>query len=93
MAKFIVDYRFSGRGTDTFEAESLADAQERVDANLNNERFEPPVDDFDDVYATVKEMHPVTRAGREIWTTLVLQGDTRGHASALKETPLFAEVK
>jgi hypothetical protein len=34
-------------------------------------------------------MHPVTRDGREIWTTYVRDGDIRGHQSSLESSPLF----
>ena len=89
MAKFMVDYRFNGRGGETIEADTLEDAKAIVDAKIDNDYFDPPVDDFDDIDAAVKELHPVTRSEREIWTTYVLPTDTRGHASALSATPLF----
>lgn len=90
MGKFIVDYRFSGRGSMPIQADSLEEAKAMVEAQLDDDSFEPPTDDFDDIDYTVREMHAVTRAGREIWTTFVAQSDVRGHASAVKDTPLFA---
>lgn len=92
MAKFIIDYRFHGRGTDTIEADSLEAAQAIVDARLEDDAFDPPCDNYDDIDATVREMHPVTRDGKELWTTYVLPTDTRGHASALNSSPLFAAL-
>lgn len=82
MAKFIVDYTFHGRGTDTIEADTLAEAEERIENEVDRDDFEPPVDDFDDINFRVREMHAVTRNGHEIWSTYVMASDTRGHASA-----------
>ena len=90
MAKFIIDYRFSGHGTTTIEADSLEAAEAIIDAEIEGEDFEPPTDGFDDIDFEVRELHPVTRDGREMWTTYPLPGDTRGHASALATSPLFA---
>lgn len=91
MAKFIIDYNFHGRGSNTIEADSLEAAKAIAESQADDENFEPPVDDFDDIDMTVREMHPVTRDEREIWTTYVRSSDTRGHASAIKASPLFAE--
>ncbi len=91
MARFIIDYTFDGRGSESIEADSLEAAQAFADAKVDDEYFEPPADDFDDIRVTVRELHPVTRAGREIWSSYVASSDIRGHESALKTSPLFAE--
>lgn len=89
MGKFIVDYRFNGRSTETIEAETLEEAEASFEAKVDRDDFEIDADEIDDVDFTVREMHPVTRDGEEIWTTLVHATDKRGHASALLTTPLF----
>lgn len=90
MARFTVDYTFHGRASTTIEAESLEAAKATIDAEVNRDDFEIEPDDIDDVDFTVREMHPVTRDGREIWTTYVFKDDVRGHPSALASSPLFA---
>lgn len=92
MGKFIVNYTVHGRASRTIEAETLEAAQARISLEVERDDFEIDVDDFDDVDFTVREMHPVTRDGKELWTTYVLPADTRGHASALLTTPLFSGV-
>lgn len=89
MRKFMVDYRFHGRASSVVHAESLEAAQERIEREVNADDFEIEPDEVDDVDFTVREMHPVTRDGREIWTTSLRNNDVRGHASALAESPLF----
>jgi hypothetical protein len=91
MARFIVDYTFKGRTSSTIEASSQEEALERVAEEINRDDFTLDADEIDDVDFDVREMHPVTRAGREIWTTFVWPTDTRGHQSALKDSPLFAD--
>lgn len=93
MAKFIVDYTFHGRASRTIEAESLEDAQASTEQDVERDDFEIDPDEIDDVAFTVREMHPVTRDGREIWTTYVLATDKRGHQSALQTSPLFAAAQ
>lgn len=91
MAKFIVSYTFHGRASRTIEAESLEDAQASTEQDVERDDFELEADEIDDVDFDIREMHPVTRDGRELWTTLVLKTDVRGHQSALRSSPLFAE--
>jgi hypothetical protein len=90
MARFLVEYTFSGRGSQSIESESQDAAQAIVDEQLDDEGFEPPADQYDEIEARVSEMHPVTRDGREIWANYIRPSDTRGHASAIKTSPLFA---
>jgi hypothetical protein len=90
MAKFIVEYTFQGRASKTIEADSLEDAEALTETEVDRDDFEIDADSIDDVDFEVREMHPVTRNGREIWTTYVLQTDVRGHQSALLTSPLFA---
>jgi len=89
MGKFIVDYRFSARSSRTIEATSKDEATERIAGEINCDDFEMEADEIDDVDFDVRELHPVTRDGKEIWTTYVLKHDVRGHQSALDSSPLF----
>ncbi len=89
MARFIDNYTFHGRSSKTIEASSKEEAEELTWDEVERDDFEMDADEIDDVYFTVSEMHPVTRDGREIWTTYVRDGDQRGHASALAASPLF----
>lgn len=89
MAKFHVDYTFYGRASRTIEASSKEEAEERIEIEVDAHDFHIDADEIDDIDFTVREMHPVTRGGREIWTSHVLPGDVLGHASALAQTPLF----
>lgn len=90
MAKFSVSYTFHGRATRTIEASSKEEAEARIDAEVNSDGFEIEPDDIDDVNFSIAEMHPITRDGKEFWTTYVRPGDLRGHQSALASSPLFA---
>ena len=90
MARFSVNYTFRGSATETIEAESLEAAQAAIEAKVDCDDFEVDADEIEDVDFTVREMHPVTRDGREIWTTYIHAKDVRGHQSALLTTPLFA---
>ncbi|MBA8838144.1 hypothetical protein [Ochrobactrum sp. RH2CCR150] len=89
MARFIINYTFHGRSSKTIEASSKEEAEELTWAEVERDDFEIDADEIDDVDFTVSEMHPVTRDGREIWTTYVRDGDQRGHPSALASSPLF----
>lgn len=91
MRKFSVNYTFKGRSHDIIHASSLEEAEAIIKSRVEADDFELGADEIDDVDFDVSEMHPVTRAGREIWTTYMLASDIRGHASALVETPLFRE--
>jgi hypothetical protein len=91
MARFIVEYKFYGRTSRTIDAASLEAAEAEIEEEVNGGGFELDADEIDDVQYEVREMHPVTRYGREMWTTLVLKSDTRGHQSALLTAPLFAQ--
>lgn len=90
MAKFMVEYTFHGRACRTIEAEAMEDAEALIDAEVNKDDFDIDADSIDDVNFHIQELHPVTRDGREIWTTYVMKGDVRGHQSALSSSPLFA---
>ncbi|MBO0129142.1 hypothetical protein [Agrobacterium burrii] len=90
MAKFIVEYTFHGRASRTIEADTMEDAEAIVDADVNQDDFDIDADSIDDVNFDIQEMHPVTRDGRELWTTYVMKGDVRGHQTALASSPLFA---
>jgi hypothetical protein len=93
MPKFMVDYTFQGRSSRTIEADSMEAAQASVEAEVNREDFDIDADSIDDVNFNIQEMHPITRDGRELWTTYVRQGDIRGHQSALASSPLFSTAK
>lgn len=90
MPKFMVNYTFSGRGCETIEAETVEAAEELVETKTNRDDYEPDADELEIVDFSVSELHPVTRDGRELWTTYVMKGDVRGHQSALASSPLFA---
>lgn len=89
MARFLVRYDVSGTATEHIEADSLETAKEMVGAKVNAPDVGIELDEIDTVDFTVKEIFAVTRKGHEMWTTYVMPDDKRGHASALKETPLF----
>jgi hypothetical protein len=89
MPKFSVRYTFHGRSSTFIEAESLDAAKSKIDADIERDDFELDADELDDVDYNISEMHPVTRDGREIWTTNVRDGDIRGHQSSLESSPLF----
>jgi hypothetical protein len=90
MAKFMVEYTFQGRASQTIEAASLEEAEARIEAEVDKDDFDIEADDIDDVDFTINEMHPVTRDGREVWTTYIKATDVRGHQSALSTAPLFS---
>jgi len=92
MRKFIVSYHFSGRASKCVHASSQEEAEAAIEREINSDNFDIEPDEVDDVTFDVCEMHPVTRDGKEIWTTRKMDGDVRGHASALKTAPLFAEA-
>lgn len=92
MARFIVSYSFRARTSDIIEASSKEEAEAAINAKIERDDFELEADDIDDVDFSVLEMHPVTRDGREIWTTRPINGDLRGHPSALLATPLFGDA-
>src|SRR5690606_3685150 len=71
MARFAVNYTIHGRATDIVEATSLPEAIAMIEAKVDRDDFHIDLDDVDDVDFNVAEMHPVTREGREIWTTYV----------------------
>lgn len=80
MARFAVTYTVHGTATDIVEAESLEAAKALIEEQLEDEDFIPDLDEADDVDFDVREMHPATRDGHQVWTTYVLPSDTRGHA-------------
>lgn len=90
MGKFSVSYTFHARASEIVEAESLEAAKAAIEVKVEADDFDIEPDAIDDVDFHVQQMHPVTRDGRELWTTFVMMGDVRGHQSALLETPLFA---
>lgn len=89
MGKFYVSYRFQATSSETIEAESLEEAEAIIEAKAYQDDFDPGTEDIDDLNFEVTAMHPITRDGREIWTTYVRAGDTRGHQSAIDKAPLF----
>jgi hypothetical protein len=89
MPKFMIDFTFHGRSSRSIDAESLEAAKAMVEEDVNKDDFEIEPDEIDHVDFSVREMHPVTRDGRELWTTYVRPGDQRGHQSALERAPLF----
>ena len=91
--RFSVGYTFHGRASEIIEAESLEAAKAAIEAKVETDDFEIEPDEIDDVDFHVQQMHPVTRDGRELWTTFVMMGDLRGHQSALLETPLWASLR
>lgn len=93
MAKFMVDYTFQGRSSRTIEADSMEAAEASVEAEVYRDDFDIDADSIDDVNFNIQEMHPITRDGRELWTTYVREGDVRGHRSALASTPLFGALE
>lgn len=90
MARFLVEYTFQGRASEIIVADSLEAALAATEAKAYADDFLIDAEDIDDVNFNVREMHPVTRAGRELWTTYVREGDVRGHMSAVMSSPLFA---
>lgn len=90
MGRFMVSYTYQGRGSEVVEAETLEDAERLVEEKVNRDDFEPEDDELEIEHFDVAELHPVTRGGKEIWTTYIQSGDKRGHPSALFSTPLFA---
>lgn len=93
MAKFCISYTIQGRATETVEAEDEAAARSTIEARVEAGDFDIDLDDIDDVNFDIREMHPVTREGREIWTTYIRTGDVRGHQSALNTGALFAHYQ
>lgn len=90
MKKFHVSYRFHARCEDIVEAESEEALTDKIEADLCKSDFHLDPDEVDDVDYDITEMHPVTRDGKEIWTTYVQASDVRGHRSALADSPLFS---
>ncbi|OAM78195.1 hypothetical protein [Devosia elaeis] len=93
MAKFCISYTVRGRATETVEADDEATARAAIEARVEADDFELDLDEIDDVDFTINEMHPVTRDGREVWTTYIRTGDVRGHQSALNTGALFAHYQ
>ncbi|POO54361.1 hypothetical protein CPJ18_02365 [Agrobacterium rosae] len=90
MAKFMVNYTFSGRGCETVEADTQEAAEALVEAKINRDDYEPDADELEVVDVSLSELHPVTRDGKEIWTTYIKASDQRGHQAVLSSSPLFA---
>lgn len=89
MARFMVSYTFKGRASESINADSFEAAEALIEAKVDNADFHIDADGIDDVNFDVEELHPITRNGKEIWSTWVKVGDIRGHQSALNDTPLF----
>ncbi len=92
MPRFHVSYKFRAASSETINADDLESAEALIEAKAYRDEFDPHIEDIDDVEFDVQEMHPVTRAGREIWTTFVSLGDIRGHQSAIDNAPLFSGI-
>lgn len=90
--RFSVSYTFKGSATEIIEAGSQEEAEAIVGEKVEDENFEIEADSIDDVDFFIQQMHPVTRDGREIWTTWIKGGDTLGHQSAIDKSPLFSGV-
>lgn len=93
MKRFMVEYTFHGRSSATISAESLEEAKALIDTEVSKDDFEIDADEIDDIKFEVREMHPITRNGRELWSTYVMTGDVRVHKSALATTPLFGAAE
>ncbi len=48
-----------------------------VEKELDDDNFEIDLDSIDDIDYEIREMHPVTRTRREIWTTYIDPTDIR----------------
>ena len=90
MPRFSINYTFQGRAHTIIEAETLEDAEAKIEAEIERDDFELDADEIDDVDFDIREMHPVTRDGREIWATYRLDSDIRDHRSTLATSPLFS---
>lgn len=90
MPKFYIDYTFSARASAIRYADSKEALEAILESEVNDDGFELDPDEIDYIDFRVTEMHPVTRDGKEIWTTYVKQTDRRGHQSAIDNSPLFA---
>lgn len=80
MPEFWVDMRVHGRMTMTIEADSVAEAEEKLTALVNDDNWEADLEDVDDVNWHVSELIPVLREGKRIKTTYVRAGDVRVEA-------------
>lgn len=89
MKKFMVNFTFHGKASRTIDAESKEDADAAIESEVDKDDFEIDAEEIYDVDFDVLELHPVTREGREIWTTYVFKTDIRGHQSLLSKVPLF----
>lgn len=77
MPEFMVDIRVHGRMSMTVTADSKEDANEKITAIVNDEFWEPDLDEADDVDWSLYELIPVIRDGKRIKTTYVRAGDVR----------------
>ncbi|MCE7028448.1 DpnD/PcfM family protein [Jiella avicenniae] len=82
MARFIVSYTFHASASDSIEAASKEEAERLVSERIEADDFQLDADEIDDVDFSVQEFHPVTRDGKQMWTTHVRDGDTPGHVEA-----------
>jgi hypothetical protein len=82
MARFNVEYTIRGRASETIEADTLEHAKQIAQSRCEDENFLPELYDVDDIDCRVAEFHPVTRNGKEIWTTYVLRDDVPGHGES-----------
>lgn len=80
MPEFMVDMRVQGRMSMTITADSKEEADEKVSALVNDDMWEPDLDEADDVDWTISEFIPVIRDGKRIKTTYVRAGDERVEA-------------
>lgn len=92
MPRFHVRYTYRAEATTTLHADSYESACEEVRELIEADETGIDAEEIHDIDFHVAEMHPVTRDGREMWTTYVRDGDTRGHQSALASAPLFAQA-
>jgi hypothetical protein len=80
MARFIVTYTVHGTATTTIDAPDLASAKALVETEIDSDEFDTGLDQIDDVDYDIRELHPITRDGKEMWSTHVRPSDLPGHA-------------
>jgi hypothetical protein len=79
MKRFAIAYRVTGRIDTTIEAADETAARCAAEAESDNDDFVSDLHDIDDVRIDVRELHPVTRDGKPVWTTYPLKSDVPGH--------------
>ncbi|RUW56378.1 hypothetical protein [Mesorhizobium sp. M8A.F.Ca.ET.021.01.1.1] len=82
MTKYCIDYTFYGRSEETIDTdEPIEKLRAKIEKKINgNDTDWLDPTSIDNIDFTVREMHPVTRGERQIWTTYVRDDDVMGHA-------------